>query len=392
MSRAAVETLYTLAFGRRPTVVASAPGRVNLIGEHLDYNGGAVLPIAIAQRTWVAMGVSRGDASRAVSRERGEVGTWSHGTAKASGEWWDYVAGALESATSLGAARADRDVAVVSDVPIGAGLSSSAALEVATVLAALALDGLPVSAARDAGEATPSRSMRDVAQAAHTAEHDFVGVACGIMDQYASALCQAGHALHLECGTGVSRAVPLERGILIVDTGAPRALRASAYNSRRAECDAALAILRTRAPELASLAHATPGQLDEASLPAPLDRRARHVVTEGARVAEFVRLCEGGQDHLQMGALLNASHRSLRDDYECSSPELDWVVNHSVARLGIDGARLTGAGWGGCAIVVGDAAALEAFAPELEASFALSWDRTPRTWLTTPQDGARVEG
>lgn len=391
MSRAAVETLYILAYGRRPTVVASAPGRVNLIGEHLDYNGGAVLPMAIVQRTWVAMGAARSETSRAVSRERGEVGTWTHATAKASGQWWDYVAGALASATSLGAARADRDVAVVSDIPMGAGLSSSAALEVATVLAALALDDLPVSLARDDRVTTPSRSLLDVARAAHRAEHDFVGVACGIMDQYASALCQAGHALHLQGDTGGFRQVPFDRGVLIVETGAPRALRESAYNTRRAECDAALAILRTRDPALASLAHATHVHLEQAALPAPLDRRARHVVSESERVAKFVRLCEGERDHLRMGAILNASHRSLRDDYECSTPELDWVVEHSVARLGIDGARLTGAGWGGCAIVVGDPDALTAFAPELEDSFAVSWDRAPRTWLTTPQDGARVE-
>ena len=140
MSREAVESLFAMAYGYRPSVVTSAPGRVNLIGEHTDYNGGEVLPIAIAQRTWVAIAPARTAMSRAVSRERGEVGTWDSAYGAATGTWWDYVAGALAEAASLGSRPHGHDVAVVSDVPMGAGLSSSAALQVATVLAALALD------------------------------------------------------------------------------------------------------------------------------------------------------------------------------------------------------------------------------------------------------------
>jgi galactokinase len=391
VSRAAVETLFSLAFGGRPTVVTSAPGRVNLIGEHVDYNGGAVLPIGIAARTWVAMSRARAGTSRAVSRERGEVGEWAHGQVAAGGAWWDYVEGALVAAESLGATAVDRDVAVVSEVPMGAGLSSSAALEVATVLAALACDGIAVSSRPDAGPATPSRSLHDVARAAHAAETGYVKVACGIMDQYASALARQGHALHLQCDTAESRAVPFTRGVLIVDTMTPRELRRSAYNERRAECDSALAILRRTAPSLATLAQATPELLAAVALPEPEAKRARHVVSEVRRVEAFVQACAPEGDPAALGPLLNASHRSLRDDYECSTPELDWVVEHSVARVGIDGARLTGAGWGGCAIVVGDPDALAAFIPEITASFEVSWGRAPRTWLTTPQDGARLE-
>lgn len=391
MNRDGAEELFTLAFGRRPAVVASAPGRVNLIGEHTDYNGGAVLPIAIGQRTWVAMGNSRDGESRAVSRERGAAGTWRHADAKARHEWWDYVAGALVAAESLGGGRAGREVAVVSDVPMGAGLSSSAALAVATILAALALEGVRVDTNPDAVAGGGARTLREVALAAHRAETEFVGVACGIMDQFASALCRQGHALHLRCDTAEASAVPYARGVLIVDTMSPRALLDSAFNTRRAECEATLAILRTRVPSLAALAHATPELLAAVELPAPLDRRARHVMSENQRVRDFVQGCADGRSGEHLGALLNASHRSLRDDYECSSPELDWVAEHCVARVGIDGARLTGAGWGGCAIVVGDEATLREIVPDLTDAFETSWGRAPRTWLTRPNAGARIE-
>ena len=433
MSVKQVTQLFTLAYGYRPRVVASAPGRVNLIGEHVDYNGGAVLPIAIEQRTWGAVGGgglirgSRGEfsnrsgrgeslgssepsgrsaldksvdrerrgelsdqserdesaeraarvgkRSRAVSRERGEVGQWCAGDVKATGVWWDYAAGALEQAHALGAAREGRDVAVVSDVPIGSGLSSSAALEVATILGALAFDRV-------------ERPARDVALAAHRAEHDFVGVSCGIMDQFASAMCADRVALHLHCDTRETANVPFGRSVLIVDTTTPRELRTSGYNTRRAECDAALAQLRAVEPDLRWLVDATPALLERAHLAPPLDRRARHVVTEALRVKAFVEaIATGGP----VGVLLNESHLSLRDDYECSTPELDWVVDRSVARVGIDGARLTGAGWGGCAIVVGEDAALDELGKDLQEGFLIAWGRSPRTWRTRASGGARVE-
>lgn len=391
VTRAQVEALFTLAYGRRPAVVASAPGRVNLIGEHTDYNGGAVLPIAIAPRTWVAMGRSRDGESRAVSRECGEAGAWRHADAKVRHAWWNYVAGALVEAEVLGGGRGAREVAVVSDVPLGAGLSSSAALEVATLVAALALEGVPIDADPDAAAGGAARTLREVARAAHRAEVGFVGVACGIMDQFASALGREGHALHLKCDTGEARAVPFARGVLIVDTMSPRALVDSAFNTRRAECDAALAILRSHDPALASLAHTSHEALLTARLPSPLDRRARHVVSEHQRVGDFVQACENDAVGAPLGRLLNASHRSLRDDYECSTPELDWVVEHCVARVGIDGARLTGAGWGGCAIVVGEDDALRDLAPDLANAFEVAWSRAPRTWLTRPTAGARIE-
>jgi len=387
-----VIALFTEAFGAQPLVVTSAPGRVNLIGEHLDYNGGAVLPIAIEQRTWVAIGPGVGSESEAVSREQEGVARWDWRRLTRLGDWRDYVAGSLAMAEPLGLEPGPYRLAVMSDVPVGAGLSSSAALEVGVVAAAASLAGVDLDVpAKPTTRSGPLSVRRRIAEAAHDAETSHVGVQCGIMDQFASALCRVGMALHLQCDSGDAAWVPFDRGVLIVDTGVPRALRDSHFNTRRRECEAALALLRIGDPTLATLAQATPEHLSRTPLPETLARRATHVLSEQRRVQEFVALGARRERGSALGTLLNASHRSLRDDYECSSPELDWVAEHSLARVGIDGARLTGAGWGGCAIVVGEPGALVEFAPDLSASFALAWGREPRIWHTTPQDGVRRE-
>jgi galactokinase len=375
VSVARITTLFALAFGGTPEVVASAPGRVNLIGEHTDHNGGDVLPIAIGRRTWVAMRPGRTRRTRIVSAESGEAGEIDAVGAEPDGKWWDYVAGALRESGSLGSREQPLDVAVASDVPMGAGLSSSAALEVSTVVASLALDGR----AADPG---------DVARAAHRAETGYVGVACGIMDQFASALCRSGQALHLQCETEQYAQVAFPHGVLIVDTATPRALRASAYNTRQRECREALSTLRTIEPSLGTLASTSLELLKRAQLRSPLDRRARHVVTENARVHEAVAALASGQS---IGPLLNASHASLRDDYECSSPELDWVVGRACEAEGVEGARLTGAGWGGCAIAIGHAAALQGLARDIVPAFSERWGRAARVWVSEASDGARIE-
>jgi galactokinase len=181
-------------------------------------------------------------------------------------------------------------------------------------------------------------------------EQQFIGVATGIMDQHASALGRAGRALHLRCDTGAYEFVPFTGSVLIFDTGVQRGLADSAFNARRNECNAALALLREIDSGLRSLAAATPSLLARASLPAPLDRRARHVVTETARVRQVAAALRAGAP--VPGELLYQSHVSLRDDFECSCAELDWFVEYASHR-GILGARLTGAGWAGCAIAVG---------------------------------------
>ena len=379
-----VRALFVARYGRAPTVIASAPGRVNLIGEHVDYNGGEVLPIAIARRTWVAVG-RREDTDapmlRAVSSNEPEFGEVALQDATKSGHWWDYVLGVAEPLfrEMVGARTLEHlslDVAVSSDVPTGAGLSSSAALEVATALAVSEL-------------LEDQLELHEAAMTAWRAETGFVGVACGIMDQFASALGRAGEALHIDCETTRTDYAPFSDSVLIFDTAVRRNLRTSEFNQRRAECAAALELLRKKWPELVSLAAAEPQQVADANLPEPLDRRAMHVSRETRRVREAVALLRGGKPLTR--ELLVGSHESLRDLYECSRPELDWLVEHSIRMPGVRGARLTGAGWGGCAIVVGDAPALEAAAPILAHEYQATFDLAPRLWMTAATQGARVE-
>jgi galactokinase len=368
--------LFTETYGHGPTVVASAPGRVNLIGEHTDYNGGQVLPIAIGQRTWVAMARAQDGESSAVSA--GEAGgRFRIAEGHAAGAWWDYAHGTLRELAALGVPVSDVRIAVASDVPRGAGLSSSAALEVATALAGVVT-----------AEDRVLDRWDDIAAAAHRAEADFVGVACGMMDQTVSAYAASRHALRIWCDNGRREHVPFGRAVLVFDTATPRELRSSRYNERRAECTAALYALRRVDPTLATLADAGPDLLDSADLPDVVRRRARHVISETRRVEQAVDALEANGP---LGDVLLASHESLRADFECSAPELDWVVTEAMRAPGIDGARLTGAGWGGCAIVVGDEGHLRELAEPLAERFSAQWKRRGRSWLTFAEDGADID-
>lgn len=377
-----VRAFFAERFGRQPDVVASAPGRVNLIGEHTDYNGGEVLPIAISRRTWVAAGLQPTGADstptlRAVSAGQPAMGTAPLVSPKRSGQWWDYLTGVAAPLLEQSGRSESIDLAVASDVPSAAGLSSSAALEVSTALAVSSLLGLRIE-------------LKEAAMIAWRAETGFVGVACGIMDQFASALCREGEALHLECDTARYDFAPFRDALLIFDTAIPRSLRTSHYNERRAECEEALRLLRERWPELPSLAAAEPEQVLEAGLPAPLDRRALHVSQETRRVRDAVAALRSG--HRISRELLVGSHESLRDLYECSRPELDWVVGRAITFPGVVGARLTGAGWGGCAIVVGDESALREAGPVLAREYETRFALVPRLWLSIAASGARLEG
>jgi len=371
----AARQTFADAFGGTPAVVASAPGRVNLIGEHTDYNGGEVLPIAIDRRTVVALRPNGTSEWRAASTTEGTRGRFERPYERV-GAWWDYLAGVAWALEGAGVVVPACDVAVWSDVPAGAGLSSSAALEVAVALAGTTVVGR-------------EHPLDELALLSQQAETQFVGVQSGIMDQFASALGRVGHALHVWCDTARYEQLPMTEAVLIVDTAVPRSLRGSAFNTRRAECEAALAALRVLDPALPHLAAATPELLDRAALPEPLASRARHVVGEIARVHTVVDALRQGAP--PPGDALVASHESLRDLYECSSPELDWVVAHATALPGVRGARLTGAGWGGCAIAVGKEGALADAAPRLTHGFEARFGHAPRTWLTRAAAGARVD-
>ncbi|HSP56302.1 MAG TPA: galactokinase [Dehalococcoidia bacterium] len=324
---------FRSAFGRPAAVLSVAPGRVNLIGEHTDYNEGFVLPVAI-DRT-VAVAVARRDDGAFIVRsiDYSECDSFRSDPERAAAGWRNYVRGVVWASAALGHI-AGTDLAVSGDVPQGAGLSSSAAIEV-TVAGALAAIG---------GHALPAP---EIARLARRAENEFVGVPCGIMDQFASALCRAGHALLIDCRTETVEHIPLpfaDAGvsIVVVDSKVPRRLTDTPYTRRREECAEA-----ARALGLESLRDA-----DEAALgllPGPQRRRARHVIRESKRVLAAVAALRAGRlDNL--GKLMYESHASLRDDFEVSCAELDLLVELASGTDGIVGARLTGAGFGGCTV------------------------------------------
>ncbi len=382
MSRPAID-FFRDAFGEPPRAVASAPGRVNLIGEHTDYNGGPVLPIAIAERTTVAVGPGPANAPgvlEAVSTRYHKVirVRWQEELPKG---WAAYVAGVLRELWALEALpRMDGGgvrVAVTSTVPVGAGLASSAALSVAAAKALVTLAGATL---------TP----RQVAGVAFRAECDHVGVRCGVMDQTIAALAKREHALLLECASLETRQIPFHARLFLVDTGVRHNLSAGRLNERRAECEAAVKRLKVELPELVWLA-SWPAQWLlrlKRALREPLRSRAVHVVGETARARFAAQLLERGRLK-QFGALLYESHESCRRLYECSAPELDTIVA-AAKRAGALGARLTGAGWGGAAIVLVRKTDTKTI-PAIQRAFERSYGRTPPITEVVASAGAHTE-
>jgi galactokinase len=368
--------LFSEEFGGQPDVIASAPGRVNLIGEHTDYNGGEVLPIAIDRRTYIAVRRSKLARSRAFSASESLRGEFDARSPLRAGTWWDYLAGVSAQLSAREIDLPQFDAVVASDVPTAAGLSSSAALEVATSLALSTLSGNAVD-------------VKQLAIVSWRAENQFVGVGCGVMDQFASALCEPSKALHLWCDTLETQTVPMHESVLIFDTATKRSLLGSEFNVRRAECEEAVRLIRRIFPDLPHLAAATLDQVEKARLPDKLRLRALHVVEENARVGEVVAALQAtGQIP---GEQLYASHESLRTQYDCSTPELDWFVDRMARTPGITGARLTGAGWGGCAIALGEPGVLRAVGDATAAEYEAKFGLKPRTWLTSAAEGARLD-
>jgi galactokinase len=337
-------------YGGKPEATAEAPGRVNLLGEHTDYNDGYVLPIAIAQQTRVAM--RRNDRAE-FSLHAAELNTTVRFTLEQppAEHFASYVYGCLVLARERGAPAPPIDIYVSSSVPIGVGLSSSAALEVATLRCLRQLLALPLDDVQ-------------IAQLAQRAEIEYAGVRCGIMDQMACSLADTTRALLLDTRSLARRfvALPPASSVLVLDSGIARSLAASGYNQRRAECEEAARLLG-----VASLRDiANVDQL--VALPDPLLRRARHVVTENARVLAAVD-CSTAK---AFGELMNASHASLRDDYEVSTPGLDTLVALLQAHEGVYGARLTGAGFGGACLALCRTDALNEVAGAVLAAYGLA--------------------
>src|SRR6266480_663806 len=320
---------YREQFLEEPALVASAPGRVNLIGEHTDYNAGFVLPCAIDKRVTVAIGHGDMYLYSADFQERCPL------LEKREGSWADYPGGVVWAMKERGFDIQSFQGAFAGDVPLGSGLSSSAAIEAATAIALDALFDLKME-------------KKDLAVLCQHAENAFVGVNSGIMDQYASLLCQAGTALLIDCRSLEARSIPLDLAgadlvLLVCDTHVPRALGATGYNARREACEKAAHTLGVRELRDAHLQ-------DLEKLSGEERKRARHVITENSRVLEAIQALQR-QDFGAFGRLMYASHQSLRDDYEVSTPELDAFVETAIQSSAL-GAKLTGAGFGGCALAL----------------------------------------
>ena len=318
-------------FGGAPEALAAAPGRVNLLGEHTDYNDGFMLPVATPQFTSVALAHSIDDQHHLYSGTLDGNVTFAAQGGSAPQGFGSYIEGCIRLVEALGVAVPPLRFYVTTNLAVGSGLSSSAALEVATLRALRQLLGFALDDVK-------------LAQIAQRAEIDYARVNCGIMDQMASSLCDERNMLFIDARTLEHRLVglPPDTELIVVDSGVPRTLAASKYNERRAECEEASRKLGVRALRDVSDPEAVE------TLPDPLRRRARHVVQENLRVLEAAQ----GVPAERFGALMNASHDSLRDDYEVSIPELDRLVDALRAAPGVLGARLTGAGFGGATVAL----------------------------------------
>ncbi len=329
---------FTALFGRALDLVAEAPGRVNLIGEHTDYNGGFVLPTAIPQKTVVEL----------ARRDDGIVQVWSGaragdgvrrftlGKERRAGDWIDYVQGVTWALAAGGYRLGGADLRITSTVPLGSGLSSSAAIEMSLVKALCEAFGLDLDDLA-------------MARAGRRAENDFVGAPTGPMDQLASLLAGDGLALFLDTRSLTFERVPMPPGVelVVIDSGVSHDLSKGDYRTRRRECEKACRLLGIA--ELRDLDPADLGRAD--SLPEPLARRARHVVTENARVLAAVAAMRAG-DLARLGRLFDESHVSMRDDYDVSVPAIDLLVERARAEPDVVGARLTGGGFGGSIVAL----------------------------------------
>jgi galactokinase len=358
-----------------------APGRVNLIGEHTDYNDGFVLPMAIDRETVVA-GSSRVDRKvRVYSLNLDEALEFDldQPGEKRRGIWLDYVEGVARVLECRGVALRGGDLAISSDVPAGAGLSSSAALEVSAGLALVSLAGNEVDGVA-------------LALAGQQAEHVYVGTLCGIMDQFVAALGQKGHALLIDCRTLEATPVPLDTSgmaVVICDTNVKHELSSSEYNVRRAECERGVELLRAALPGIRALRDVSVEEFyrHEGLLPEPIRRRCRHVVTENERTLAAARSLNDG-DLDGMGHLMYASHRSLRDDYEVSCRELDVLVEIA-ADLGTIGARMTGGGFGGSTVNLVRRAALAEFQRTVAREYTRTTNLSPTIYISEAGSGAK---
>jgi galactokinase len=365
-------------YGESPAFVVRAPGRVNLIGEHTDYNDGFVLPLAIDRAIWIALRPRTDREVHIHSLDFAETAVFHLDRLfKETNHWLEYPKGVAWALQEDGYQLAGWEGVMAGDIPKGAGLSSSAALELATARAFTAV----------------TNQLWDPAAMAllcQKAENQWVGVNCGIMDQMISAAGQEGHALLIDCRTLDTRAVPLPEGtaVVILDTNTRRGLVDSAYNERRDQCDQAAKFFGV--PFLRDVS-ITDFLANEDQLKPLIRQRARHVVTENIRVLNAVTAMLNN-DAAMLGTLMSQSHQSLRDDFEVSSYELNVMVDLAQAQPGCFGARMTGAGFGGCAVALVMADTAVSFAQSISASYQQTTGLTPAIYVCQPSAGASVIG
>jgi galactokinase len=376
---------FARRFGAQPTAVAIGPGRVNLIGEHTDYNDGYVLPVALKRDVRLALRPRSDRLVRLLSLEYDEYFEFDLDGLARNREmlWTNSPPRVARPLDEQGLRLTGLDGVISGNVPRGSGLSSSAALEIASAIALMTASGQM--------EALPGPL---VAKAAQRAENHFVGVNCGIMDQFISMLGAENHALLIDCRSLEYQLVPFPESAALVigNTKASRSLASSAYNQRRQECEVGVAALQEALPAIKALRDVTSAQLEEhkARLSPLVYRRCRHVVRENERVLQTVDALQRG-DLAAVGRLMNDSHTSLRDDYEVSSQALDIMVEAMRSAPGCYGARLTGAGFGGCAVALTALGSEQAVADAIYEAYPKATSIWPEVYTTRASAGARVE-
>ena len=370
---------FEARFGRGGQIDAYfAPGRINLIGEHTDYNGGLVLPFAIERGTYLLIRRSELPPARLYSANLDLEARFMPAEITKDNDWADYVRGVFLFTRETCADLPPFDGLYFGDLPLDAGLSSSASIEIVT---ALGMESLGCALTREAA-----------VKVSLGAENDFVGVACGVMDQFTVALAKRDHAILLDSGTLDYQQIPFnlnETALVIGYTGVKRSLATSPYNERRRECEQALEMLSAKIGPRKNLTQVSASEFERArwSLPEVLQRRAEHVIYENMRVEEAARCLQAG-DPETLGHLMNRSHESLRDLYEVSSPELDALQEISLNQLGVWGCRMTGAGFGGCVIALIQEKTLERYLRRVPGLYWQATHYDAEFIVTSPGEGA----
>ena len=360
----------------------SAPGRVNLIGEHTDYNEGFVLPIAASLRTYLAAAPRDDGQVRVLSLAMNETANFSIAPSAHVPEgpgWPLYVQGVAKTLIDAGFELRGADIAIFSEVPVGAGLSSSAALEIATGFALMKLSGLDIS-------------LTELARAAQRAEQVFVGTNSGLMDQLTATHAKKNHALFIDCRSVEIEHIPVQLpdiAIVICDTRVKHALATSDYNLRREECEYAVALVRKHIPEVRALRDLTTSDLIAIEcLPEPIRSRARHVITENNRTVQAASALKTG-NALGLGSLMVKSHESLRDDFEVSCRELDVMFELAMNHRAVLGSRMMGAGFGGCTINLVEDKLVDDFVAHMTSEYQRDTGLVPLFHIVTADEGVK---